>query len=449
VLRHAGSLNRADIGSFVMNDSVPASRIFRAGAIAAAALSGYAAAAQAAPPEHVVTTVLGLSVDQYRWNDSKGLPRTVSLKQEGNGNPGHGGYAVQMTYTVPTPTGTRVVTADAPDTGDGGFGYFVSHERYRDFTDGANDTIAGHVFGVDDSPLGRNFPVVGTAEKPVKNPNALSHRFTLTYRRYGTIDPIPKDANGNDVRRTPVNKSKLALYPLPITITWVFEEGKDYPRIVTQVDLSQVGQPDLVNFDVRGPYGVLVFDDDTDGVIDRVMWGDRFHFATTQDPPTRNSGWTWEEANAGGRYSALIAGDYEMGLFEPKRFAKTALADGYADERGSNSTDYNGGNGCSQGQTQLLPCDWEWPYQSIQYSLPDTLDDPAYFKKMAWGSTAFYGSGPSLPFVFDTATTSVPFNGFPDNQKIQYSICVVLGLKTSKGLTRSAASHPARCASPG
>src|SRR5436305_9590492 len=47
---------------------------------------------------HTVTGVNGLSVDQYSWYDSAKRLRTVSLKQEGNGNPGHGGYAVQMTY---------------------------------------------------------------------------------------------------------------------------------------------------------------------------------------------------------------------------------------------------------------------------------------------------------------------------------------------------------------
>src|ERR1700761_5797999 len=106
---------------------------------------------------HTVTTVNKLSVDKYSWYDSQRLLRTVSLKQEGNGNPGHGGYAVQMTYQ--TNGGAKTVTVDAENSSDGGFGYFVSHERYRDFTDGANDTIADHVYHKDDSPLGLDFPV--------------------------------------------------------------------------------------------------------------------------------------------------------------------------------------------------------------------------------------------------------------------------------------------------
>ncbi len=56
-----------------------------------------------------------------------------------------------MTYQQ---SGGQTITVNA-DTGfDGGFGYFVSHERFRNFTDGTSDTIASKIFGADDSPLG-------------------------------------------------------------------------------------------------------------------------------------------------------------------------------------------------------------------------------------------------------------------------------------------------------
>lgn len=399
------------------------------------------AAARFKGVEHVVTTVNGLSVDQYSWYDSKRLLRTVSLKQEGNGNPGHGGYAVQMTYR----NGASTVIVNAEKGNDGGFGYFVSHERYRDFTDGDNDTIAHKVFHADDSPLGLKFPVVGTPLGTVAARGA-AHRFTMTYSHYGTIKGIPKDKDGNDVRPTPTNRSKLALYPMPVSITWVFQGGTDYPRIDTSIDLSQVGKPDRVNFDLRGPYGVMVFDNKVDGIVDTAMWGDRYHFTTTADPATRNSTWTWSEANTGARYSALIAGDYEMGLFEPLAFAKSKTADAYADERGSTSSAYNHGKGC-KGEKQLIPCDWEWPYQSLQYSLPyGDNDAPTNFKKMAWGSAAFYGTGGSLKRVYDTARTSEPLHGWPKSGKLEYSVCVVLGLTTPSGLTRDAAAARRGCA---
>src|SRR5687767_6715590 len=107
-----------------------------------------AAQAQAAPPTHTVATVNGLKVDRYTWLDSNQRPRTVSLKQEGNGNPGHGGYAVQMTYQYESNGAWKTVTVNAQAGSDGGFGYFVSHERYRDFTNGTNGTIAHKIFGV-------------------------------------------------------------------------------------------------------------------------------------------------------------------------------------------------------------------------------------------------------------------------------------------------------------
>jgi hypothetical protein len=341
-----------------------------------------------------------------------------------------------MTYRLPS---GRPIVVDA-DAGDG-FGYFVSHERYRDFVDGGNDTIAHKIFHTDDSPLGRGFPVVGTALN-LNRPDMAAHRFTMTYPRYGTVKPIPKDENGNDVRATPTKASAFALYHLPITITWYFQDGTDYPRIETQVSFGDVPGPDRVNFDVRGPYGVMRFDNNTDVNVDFVIWGDRHHFTTLGKPATRGSGWTWNgRRNLGARYHALIAGQYEMGLFEPQPFTQSALHDSYADERGSQSSVYNGGKGCMF-ENQLLPCDWEWPYQSLQYSLPNNRTQPSNYKKIAWGSSPYYGSGASLPVVYDSPTTSQPFVGYPASRKLVYSLCVVLGISVPKGLTRREAVGP-------
>jgi hypothetical protein len=398
------------------------------------------APANAAPPTHVVTTVNGFKVDRYTWRDSQQRPRTVSLKIEGNGNTGHGGYAVQMTYQYNANGVWKTAIVNATPGGDGGFGYFVSHERYRDFTDGTNDTIASKIFHKDDSPLGLNFPVVGTALTP-QNANALAHRFTLTYPRYGTVSPIPKNANGDDVTKTPVAPAKLKLYSLPVTITWVFQTGTDFPRIQTTVSLEDIPGPDRVNFDLRGPYGVMNFDGG-DNLITKAMWGDRFHFTSTGAPLKRNSAWTWRARNLGARYNALIAGGFEMGLVEPKKFAQSTLADGYSDARGQTSALYNGGNGCPD-QDQLIPCDWEWPYQSAQYSLPyNNPNQGTNFEKIAWGTAAFWGTGASMTKVYDTSSSSEPFNGFPASKQITYNICVVLGRTIAGGLTKSVAAGP-------
>jgi hypothetical protein len=401
--------------------------------IAALLCCGHAAAAT-----HTVARVGNIRVDLYSWKDSAGLKRTVALKREGGGNPGHGGYAIRMTYVAGKGANRKTVIVNA-EPGDG-FGYFVSHERYRDFTDGANDTIAHKIFGKDDSPLGRGFAVTGRT-LATGRPRLAAHMFKMSYPRYGTKKPIRKGVNGDDVRKTPVTRNSFRLYRLPVTIIWSFEDGKDYPRIQFKVGFGNVPGPDRVNFDLRGPYGVMRFDNGTNANVRRVIWGDRFHFATTGNPLTRGSGWNWNVANKGSRYIALIAGPYEMGLFEPVPFRKSALADGYADARGDRSPTFNGGSGCAY-QDQLLPCDWEWPYQSAQYSLPTNRNQPTNYKKMAWGSSAFYGTGPSLKRVYDSPTTTQPLRGYPASRSIDYSVCVVLGLTKPGGLTRAVAARP-------
>ena len=316
----------------------------------------------------------------------------------------------------------------------------MSHERYRDFTDGANDTIARKIFGKDDSPLSLGFPVVGR-KVILANPNAVAHRFTFAYPRYGTIAPIEKGLDGNDKLPTPINKAAFKLYKLPVTVTWVFQDGYDYPRILTEVSLANVPGPDRVNFDLRGPYGVMIFDNGANRVINQVVWGDRFHFRSIGGPLTRNSAWHWYQRNIGARYAALIAGGFEMGLVEPRTYASSSWADGYSDARGKTSATYHNGQGCPD-QDQLLPCDWEWPYQSAQYSLPANPAGTTNFKKIAWGSAPFWGTGPSLTKVYDTPTSFNDFNGSPANRTIAYNICVVLGKTITGGLTRSVASGP-------
>jgi hypothetical protein len=143
-----------------------------------------------------VATVNGQVCDVYSWPDSKGLTRTVSLKREGNGNTEHGGYAVQMTYKVPQTSRQVTINWDTSG-GDGGFGYFVSHELYRKFVSGNDGSIAGRIFGVDDSPLGRYFQVIGEILTPTSMSSA-AHRFTTIYSHYGTAVPVKKNANGED-----------------------------------------------------------------------------------------------------------------------------------------------------------------------------------------------------------------------------------------------------------
>jgi hypothetical protein len=408
---------------------MPCLRLITLAAVLAIAASAPAGAAVV----HDVATVNKVQVDRFTWDDSHGLTRSVSIKQEGGGNPGHGGYAVQMTYQY-LHGGTPRTVVVSPVGKNEGFGYFVSHERDRTFTDGDDGTIAGKIFGVDDSPLGLGFAAPTTVLSSGGDPGWGGIRADTTYHHYGTIKPIPKDADGDDVRPSPTNAGAYQNYPLPVSITWSFQSGTDYPRISTSVDLSQVG-PDRINFDVRGPYGVMNFNP-SGAVIDTAMWGDRYHFINTTTPIERASPWTWNELNSGARYGALISGAYEMGMFEPQPFTRTALADGYSDGRGATSDTYHNGHGCP-GSNELLPCEWEWPYQSVQYSLPSDPTGTTNYPKMAWGSSPYYGTGKSLTQVYDSSSTTEAFKGDPAS--LDYEVCLVLGRTAGPGLTRLAA----------
>jgi hypothetical protein len=428
--------------------------------LGAAALFGpVAAAAQTPAVTSQPGTVNGFAVTIWRWIDAHGLPRTVSLKKEGHGNRGHGGYAVQMTYYTPTASGNYALITVNPDMvgtvdglSDGGFGYFVSHERYRRFQDGTIDSIAHHIFGVDDSPLGRRF--AATVYRPAMPEGAGAEEFTIQYAHYGTTAPHPVDpTTGLDATTLPTSPSSFRLYPLPVTTSWVFQTGTDYPRIHVAVDLSHIVPPggtaptaDLVSFDLRGPYGAMLYDNGGDGPIETALWGDReYLFTTLSSPAKRSSPWNWSQHNTGARFNAQIADDgFEMGLYEPVPASASHLDDGYAAERGYSSTSFAtmGGTShdfCPTDDPQTLPSDANWPYQSIQYSLPcpASVNQPATLKKIAWGSALYYGT--SLSEVYD-GRRSFPIDAFPADHMLKYNICVVLGRTGGTSLTQAAAA---------
>jgi len=411
------------------------------------------AASPALAVSHTTGTVNGLAVDIWSWTDAAGLTRTVAIKQEGNGNTGHGGYAIQFTYMA----GTTPVTINAADESDGGFGYFVSHERYRNFADGATDTIASHIFGKDDSPLGLGF--AATISFPSVAAGTGAERVVIQYGHYGTItaDPV-NPSTGGDSTKLPAGKTNYAFYTLPATTTWVFQDGQSYPRIDVSVSTAGVIPPggnvptaDLVSFDIRGPYGVMLFDNDIDGTVKTVFWADQeYQFSVVKTPVTRASTWKWNVLNKGARFQALQASGFEMGLFEPAKLAKTATVDGYAAERGFTTASYAAGGGvsnssCAGSPAQTLPSDGEWPYQSVQYSLPcgaGTGSTPTTGKKIAWGTTSYYGT--SLSAVYN-GQKSFPFNGFPASNTIGYSVCLVLAKTgTSGSVTKATAATYAK-----
>jgi hypothetical protein len=220
----------------------------RAFAGAIAVVGSLAAALPWSPPclaggvAHSIATVNGTAADVWSWPDANDKPRSVALKIEGDGNSGHGGYAIQMTYYRQVNATRRKVAVDADSGNDGGFGYFVSHERYRYFKSGVEDTIAGYIFHRDDSPLGLDFPAV--AAIPLDTAAAGIESFSIRYGHYGTTVPWGIDSDtGLDSPPLPTAASAFAFYTIPVTTSWVFEAGKDFPRIDVSVDLSRVIAP--------------------------------------------------------------------------------------------------------------------------------------------------------------------------------------------------------------
>ncbi|ULH18246.1 hypothetical protein MF271_22535 (plasmid) [Deinococcus sp. KNUC1210] len=381
-----------------------------------------AAASQVTRSRQILTIDgAGIAVDTYTWPDANGHLRSVSLKRQGEGNSGNGGYAVQFTY--PGNDGSTVTIQPDTSSGDGGFGYFVSHEASRRFADGSSDTIASK-FGDDDSPLGLGFPVTSGPISLAEGSSAAiaTHTFNQLYPRYGTLTPlqIAYDANGNETDQTPTNAAQLKKYQVPLAITWTFTAGKNYPKVTYNYDLTAAHVPvDATRFDVRGPYGVMKFDVSGTTAATKINWGDGFYKfqASNAAGLTWNTAYTWNTAWSNSRFQALVFGNrYEMGLFEPLPQTQSQMTDGYSESRGT-------------ANSARLPVDFEWPYQSLNYSLNETT--PTTGKKLAWGSSPFFGSSLGTVYAGNDLPQPFPYGqqaqGKTYAPAVKYSICIVLG----------------------
>ncbi|MDD5126434.1 hypothetical protein, partial [Methylovulum sp.] len=306
-----------------------------------------------------VGTVNGKTVLRYTWRDSANKPRSASLACQDAAGTNCGGYAWQFTYQADD--GTAVVINPVAG-GDSGFGYFVSHELYRNFSNGTSGTIAS-LHGQDDSPLSKYF--VGTGTAVSADTEKAVHQFTLNYPHWGTVNPMANDAL---VSTNPATHQK---YDIPVKITWEFINGVDYPLWGVEYDFSAL-PTNVVYADMRGPYGNMGFDNNGDGIISGLEWGDKYLFVaqpTATGGITTQSTWQWDTLDTGARYNLLVAGQYEMGIVENKFYKDSTLGSGWSDDRGKNSTLKKG---CAPA---LMPCDWEWSYQSIQYGLTASATD--------------------------------------------------------------------------
>jgi hypothetical protein len=370
--------------------------------------------------------VNGLLVDRYTWRDKRGRPRSASLVRYGQtaGGKARGGYAVQLTYQVfDAQAGAWQTVRIDPPRGDpaAGFGYFVSHERWRTFDadacpDGSNTCPIASLHGENDSPLGLRLS--GSGRTVSLTNRVATHEFTLNYPHWGTTAPVANLTSG----KTPSDPSKHKKYTLPVAIRWTFSSGQDYPLWSVTYDLS-AAPVNTVSVDMRGPYGYMLFDA-SDAPLTKLEWADQFHFATKGKRVATTSEWTWNRRNDGARYNLLVAGAYEMGLVEAVPYGKSRTGNAWSDSRGTTSAS---GPGCPDAGWRM-PCDWSWPYQSIQYEAFDA--DPTRSKKLAWGSADYIGTSKARD------DTGELFDGYP---KVSYRVWITFD-KSGGDKTRRLAS---------
>lgn len=315
-------------------------------------------------------SVQGLVSDRFTWRDSTGQPRVAVLAHNtGQVGPGgtRGGELREFRYQ--TGASTRVVAASG--SGAAGFGYVVSHRSQG--TSG---------IGTDDSPLGHGFS--GQFQRLWTGRHHAIFRFTQNYPRWARTD-----AAAPNVR-----------YEVPVTLDWVFASGRDHPLWSISWDLSAV-PADAVDADSRAPYGELLFDGAaTEGghsVIAGIGWGDGYKFQTTSTPATYSSSWSWNTPNTI-PYVKLwtTAVDATMGTVQSDSLAHQD-AGGYFGTARWNTTSA-AGNACTA-PASLMPCDYNWPYQSINYSFGGVAT-PTNNTRLAWGTnfgflgqTAYYRHG--------------------------------------------------------
>jgi hypothetical protein len=349
-------------------------------------------------------TVNGMLSDRFTWRDRNNQPR-VAVLAHNTGQVGPSGQrgGELWEYRYETAGGTRIVRATNQFAG--GFGYIVSHR-----SEGTTG-IAG-----DDSPLGHGF--TGQMTRVFEGRHHAILRFTQLYPRHSRTDAVPPNTQ----------------YQVPVTVEWVIANGRDHPLWAMTWDLAGAAVPaDALNDDSRAPYGEMLFDGSANmgahSVVAGVGWGDRFKFASTTNPVTFDSQWTWNVANTV-PYVKLwtTAIDATMGTVQTQTILQQD-AGGYFGTNRWNTTS-GGGFACTVfGNNYRMPCDFNWPYQSINYSL--FAGNSTNNTRLAWG-TNFGWLGQQSYATHGSAFWGGPLantfaSGFP---RKSYSTYVVLGLNS-------------------
>lgn len=346
-------------------------------------------------------TVGGMVSDRFTWKDSSNESRVAVLAHNtGQIGPGgtRGGELRELRYQVDG--NTRVVAASSA--GPAGFGYVVSHP------DGTEACMAGP--GIDTSSLGHVW--TGSFTRVFEGRHHAIFRFTQNYPRYcrtgGVAPPSP-------------------IY-IPVTIDWIVATGRDHPLWAVTWDMNAIAANTLLD-DARGPYGELLFDGSATeaghSTIMGVAWGDRYKFTTTTAPVTYGSSWTWNVANTIPYVKLWTTGvDATMGVVQTQTITQQD-AGGYFGTNRWNSTSA-AGNACGG---LVMPCDYNWPYQSINYSIYGGQTNNT---RLAWG-TNFGFLGQSTYYTHGSAYYGgpLPNTTAPGWPRKSYSTFIVFGKHTS------------------
>ncbi len=351
-------------------------------------------------------SVDSMTSDRFTWRDRANQPRVAVLAHNtGQTGPGgtRGGELREYRYQVAA--ATRIVRA-SPDFASG-FGYLVSHR-----SEGTTG-IPG-----DDSPLGHGF--TGTFSRIFEGRHHAIFRFNMSYPQYSRTNAAAPNTR----------------YDVPVTVEWVFATGRDHPLFAQSWDLSAV-PINAVETDLRAPYGQLLFDGSASAgahsPIASVGWGDLYKFTSTTNPLSYSSAWSWNQPNTVPYVKlATAAVDATMGTVQTQTKAQQD-AGGYFGADRMNTTSA-GGNACSaaQGQASLMPCAFNWPYQSVNYSLSGA-SGTTNNTRLAWGTnfgflgqaqypihgSDFYGG----PLAGNPRASGYPRKGF--------SAFIVLGTNSS------------------
>ncbi|MBN8727080.1 MAG: hypothetical protein J0H15_05180 [Xanthomonadales bacterium] len=361
----------------------------------------------------------GLAGDRFSWRDSAGQPRVAVLAHnDGGTGPGgtRGGELREFRYQAAG--ATRVVRAVSGATG--GFGYVVSHPPddatcLPGVTPGGAGSSLGHSFG-------------GHFQRVFEGRHHAIFRFTQAYPRYCTVAGAAQQ------------------FDLPVTIDWVFASGRDHPLWSVTWDVAGSGATvDRLADDSRAPYGELRIDgaasDAARAQIAGVAWGDWYRFTTTSALVTFDSQWTWTQPNTIPFVKLWTQGvDATMGIVQSRPITRQD-AGGYWGQDSWGKTSANGA-ACPP---LRMPCDYNWPFQSINYEL---YGGPTQNARLAWGTNFGFLGQASYPVRGNSAygggALALPGNptapGWP---KKSYSTWIVLGTHTGDPVGRQVADMEA------